>query len=84
MLLPAIRRRLFAPGLAVIAHDLRDPDPVVLKNFGAASGLRISVHFQIAPCGHCLFVPPERQRKELLRIAQTLETLYRNETVDLG
>lgn len=58
MCMAAIDWRLLAFVRAVIAHDLCDPDAVVLKDFGAAAGLCIPVHFQIAPCGHCLLVTP--------------------------
>ena len=82
MLRPAVRRRFNAVVAAIVPQNLRNPYPVVVKNRPAAHGLRIPVHFHIAPMLNGFFILPKGKRQNLAGFAQTLKPLDRNKTVD--
>src|SRR6266851_181357 len=82
----ALRRRLRrfdAFVKAVVAHDLGDAQAVITEDAGAAGALGLAVLLVAAPSGDRFFVAPEREREDLAFLGQALETLDRDESVDL-
>src|ERR1043166_8763147 len=75
---PRIRRRLVAFGHAVIADHGCNAQPVIGEHTAAALGLAAPVIFLVAPTLHRILVAPERQRQELARVGERLETLDGN------
>src|SRR5215467_10923061 len=84
MSLAAVVRCFLAPlGHPVVADDPGHPQPIVLEYAAAASLLRNAMANMIAPPRDGVCVAPERQRQHLAGVGQALETLDRNETLDL-
>src|SRR5690606_11147763 len=68
---------------AIITHDGRYAQTVILKNTVAALSLSHPMRGQIAPFAHGFFVAPEREREQLVGIGQALKTFNRQKAVDL-
>src|SRR4051812_9300912 len=69
--------RLGTVAAAIIAHDLRDPQPVGAEDALPPQSLGGAVRGPIAPGRHRSLVAPEGQRQELARLGEALEPLDR-------
>src|SRR5689334_1858813 len=79
----AVDGRLLAVRHAVIPDHARNPQSIIREQGRPTSDLCSAMCLQVAPRLDSLFVPPERQRKDLARPAQTLESLNRDEPINL-
>src|SRR4051812_21105449 len=80
---PRIGWRLAAFRQAIIADHGCNAQPVIGEYTAAALGLAVPVILLVAPALHGILVAPERQRQELARVGERLETLDGNEAIHL-
>src|SRR5687768_8261905 len=79
-----ILRRLPTVVKTVVSQHLRDAQPVVGKDTGAAFVLPCAMQRVVAPAPNRLLVAPEAQRQVAAALRQALEALDRDEAVDPG
>src|SRR5690606_16271751 len=82
MRLPAVVRRLGTIFETIVAQHTGDAQPIVAEDTGAALDLGRAVPRLVAPGLHRRLVTPERQRQQLARLDEALESLDRHEAVD--
>ena len=78
----AVARGLEARVEAVVAHDGGDPQAVVAEDAAPPRRLGAAMGRQVAPLPDRLLVAEEGERQELARLAQALEALDRDKSVD--
>src|SRR3954453_14573689 len=76
--------RDFRPPLhPVIPDDAGNPEPVVLKPFCTAFGLRCTMGLKLPPRLDCLFITPEGEGQDLARFVETFKAFDRDKSVNI-
>src|SRR3954462_12118003 len=79
---PAVRGRLGAVLIAIIANDLSDAQAIGAQDMVAPERLRRAVRGLVAPRRHGRLVAPEGEGEELARFGEAFEPLDRQEAID--
>src|SRR5579859_6013501 len=75
-------RRLIAIVQTVVTDHGGDAEPIVAEQVLASPRLRRPMRLGVAPRGDGLLVAEDRERQNLLRVAQALEAFDRHEAVN--